>query len=107
MPDFRAFWEEAALPALEVGPVERCALRRFASVCLSVAKGVLVQKVNLEKKSGPVRARCWWRTASSGLRVAWRSREAAACWTVVWAKCMKRWGGNKVGAEGTEETRGP
>jgi hypothetical protein len=32
MPDFRAFMEDAALPVAEVGPVDFCALRRFASI---------------------------------------------------------------------------
>jgi hypothetical protein len=32
MPDLRAFMEETALPVTEVGPVDFCALRRFASI---------------------------------------------------------------------------
>src|SRR5262249_40276749 len=39
MPVFRAFWAEAALPAPVRGPVERWALRRFASICFWVAMG--------------------------------------------------------------------
>jgi len=34
-PGFRALWDEAALPASVLGPVESCALARFASFCAS------------------------------------------------------------------------
>src|SRR6185437_14817276 len=37
MPDWRAFRDEDCLPSRERGPVESCALRRLASICLRVA----------------------------------------------------------------------
>ena len=45
MPVFRALKRMAALPSGEVGPVECCALRRLASICLRddiVLRGVLL-----------------------------------------------------------------
>ena len=60
MPDFRAFWEDAALPSTGAWQVDFCALRRFASVCLSVAI----------KKSGLGPARVGGRGGSPDLRLA-------------------------------------
>jgi hypothetical protein len=37
MPVFRAFMRQTAFPAEEVGPVDNCEFRRFASICLRVA----------------------------------------------------------------------
>ena len=39
MPVFRAFMRQTAFPAEEVGPVDNCEFRRFASICLRVAIG--------------------------------------------------------------------